>query len=112
MPAIPPPAGGRVWSVYHGDLDAAGARPVHAKRLHVLAWTVNESADIDRVLDLGVDGIVSDRPALRARRHATARAILARRDPRAVPVRAARGSRRARIARAVAWRRARGRAGR
>jgi glycerophosphoryl diester phosphodiesterase len=28
----------------------------------VLAWTVNERAQIERMLDLGVDGIVTDRP--------------------------------------------------
>ena len=26
-------------------------------------WTVNEPADIDLMLTLGVDGIISDRPA-------------------------------------------------
>lgn len=43
-------------------------------QLHV--WTVNESADMHRMLDLGVDGIVSDRPdilneVMRARGHLT-----------------------------------------
>jgi glycerophosphoryl diester phosphodiesterase len=32
--------------------------------LTVLAWTVNRPADIEGVLDLGVDGIVTDRPDL------------------------------------------------
>ena len=32
--------------------------------LGVLAWTVNEPAHIARAMDLGVDGIVSDRPDL------------------------------------------------
>jgi glycerophosphoryl diester phosphodiesterase len=30
----------------------------------VIPWTVNEPADIRKVLDLGVDGIISDRPDL------------------------------------------------
>jgi glycerophosphoryl diester phosphodiesterase len=34
----------------------------HALGLIVLAWTVNEPAQISRMVDLGVDGIVTDRP--------------------------------------------------
>jgi glycerophosphoryl diester phosphodiesterase len=43
-------------------------RPGLVRRLHergnqVYVWTVNEPADIDLVLSLGVDGIITDRPA-------------------------------------------------
>jgi len=55
-------AGGRIWSAFHGDLDAATVKEAHALGLQVLAWTVNSPADIARALDLGVDGVVSDRP--------------------------------------------------
>lgn len=55
-------AGGRIWSAFHGDLDAAKVEEAHALGLQVLAWTVNSPADIARALDLGVDGVVSDRP--------------------------------------------------
>ena len=50
--------------------------------LTVLAWTVNAPADIARIMDLGVDGIISDRPDL-------VRAEMARRGmalPAATPV--------------------------
>lgn len=57
-------AGGRIWSCYFGDLDAAKVRQAKALGLTVLAWTVNEAAQIAHVMDLGVDGIVSDRPDL------------------------------------------------
>lgn len=30
--------------------------------LEVLAWTVNDAAEMERLLDIGVDGIVTDRP--------------------------------------------------
>jgi glycerophosphoryl diester phosphodiesterase len=57
-------AGGRIWSCFFGDLDATKVKEAHALGLTVLAWTVNEPLQIARVMDLGVDGIVSDRPDL------------------------------------------------
>jgi glycerophosphoryl diester phosphodiesterase len=35
---------------------------VHDEGLKVFAWTVNEENEIERLLDLGVDGIISDYP--------------------------------------------------
>lgn len=55
-------AGGRVWSPYFGDVDQAQIDEAHRLRLLVVVWTVNQSKDIDRMLDLKVDGIISDRP--------------------------------------------------
>lgn len=37
-------------------------RAFHARGLAVHIWTVNERADMERLLDWGVDGIVTDRP--------------------------------------------------
>lgn len=36
----------------------------HAARLHVHVWTIDEEAEMDRLLDLGVDGIMTDKPSL------------------------------------------------
>lgn len=57
-------AGGAIWSPYHGDVDAHSIAEAHRLGLPVIVWTVNEPADMARLIDLGVDGIISDRPDL------------------------------------------------
>jgi glycerophosphoryl diester phosphodiesterase len=37
-------------------------RRAHDRGNRVLVWTVNTPADIDLVVGLGVDGVISDRP--------------------------------------------------
>jgi glycerophosphoryl diester phosphodiesterase len=64
VPKMIKAAGGRFWSSFHGDLDAAQVQEARSLGLTVLAWTVNDPAQIARLLDMGVDGIVSDRPDL------------------------------------------------
>ena len=64
VPKMVKAAGGRIWSALHADLDAAKVKEAHALGLAVLAWTVNDPARIAQVMDMGVDGIVSDRPDL------------------------------------------------
>jgi glycerophosphoryl diester phosphodiesterase len=55
-------AGGRTWSPDFRTLDEASAAAAQALGLRVIPWTVNEPADIQRMLELGVDGIISDYP--------------------------------------------------
>ncbi|HEX6705715.1 MAG TPA: glycerophosphodiester phosphodiesterase [Albitalea sp.] len=64
VPKMVKAAGGTTWSAFHGDLDADKVKEAHGLGLQVLAWTVNEPALMGRLLDLGVDGIVTDRPDL------------------------------------------------
>jgi glycerophosphoryl diester phosphodiesterase len=39
-------------------------RDAHRERLPVHVWTIDDEAEIDRLLDLGVDGIMTDHPEL------------------------------------------------
>ena len=57
-------SGGRIWSPDFKVVDAAMFRQARALGLQVIVWTVNEPAQIAAMLDLGVDGIISDRPDL------------------------------------------------
>ena len=62
VPALVDAAGGHVWSPHFLDLDAAQLERAHTLGLKVVVWTVNEPGDIERMLALGVDGIISDYP--------------------------------------------------
>lgn len=49
----------RVPVVTRHFVDAA-----HARGVQVHAWTIDERSEMERLLDLGVDGIITDRPSL------------------------------------------------
>ncbi|RXH19209.1 glycerophosphodiester phosphodiesterase [Bradyrhizobium guangzhouense] len=57
-------AGGAVWSPYFGDVTGALVAEAHTLGLRVVVWTVNKPEDMARMIELGVDGIISDRPDL------------------------------------------------
>jgi glycerophosphoryl diester phosphodiesterase len=57
-------AGGAIWSPFSGDVTPALISESHALGLAVVVWTVNKPADMARLIDMGVDGIISDHPDL------------------------------------------------
>ncbi|HEY0912620.1 MAG TPA: glycerophosphodiester phosphodiesterase [Bradyrhizobium sp.] len=57
-------AGGAIWSPYFRDVDAEVIAEAHRLGLKVVVWTVNRPEDIAGMIDLGVDGIISDHPDL------------------------------------------------
>ena len=57
-------AGGAIWSPYFGDVTAALISEAHDLGLRVVVWTVNKREDMTRMIELGADGIISDRPDL------------------------------------------------
>jgi len=62
LPKVVKASGARVWSPNWGDVVAAQVEEAHALGLKVIPWTINESADMEKFVDMGVDGIITDRP--------------------------------------------------
>lgn len=61
-PRLVAAAGGKIWSPFFRDLDPRIVAEAKALGLTVIPWTVNDAADIERVLALGVDGLITDHP--------------------------------------------------
>lgn len=57
-------AGGAIWSPYWRDVTPELIAETHSLGLKVVVWTVNQPADMARLIEMGVDGIISDRPDL------------------------------------------------
>jgi len=62
LPRLVKAAGCRIWSANLASLSVELVGEAHALGLEVLAWTVNEAADMKRAIDLGVDGLITDYP--------------------------------------------------
>jgi glycerophosphoryl diester phosphodiesterase len=55
-------AGGAIWSPYFGDITLDIVKKAQSLGLKVVPWTVNTAKDLQAVIDLKVDGLISDYP--------------------------------------------------
>jgi glycerophosphoryl diester phosphodiesterase len=62
LPKMVKAAGGTIWSPNFYDLSARLVEEAHALGLQVIPWTVNESADMERLIGWSVDGLITDDP--------------------------------------------------
>jgi len=84
IPRMVKAAGGAVWSPYHAETTREQVKEAQSLGLKVVVWTVNDPADMRRMIEWGVDGIISDRPDL-LRRIAGEMGIVLPRPTQVVP---------------------------
>ncbi|PZO12562.1 MAG: glycerophosphodiester phosphodiesterase [Burkholderiales bacterium] len=61
-PTMVAAAGGKLWSPHFNDLSQTTLTRARALNLRVIPWTVNETSDMARLIDWGVDGLITDYP--------------------------------------------------
>jgi glycerophosphoryl diester phosphodiesterase len=62
VPRLVAAAGCQVWSPLYRNAKPEDVAAAKALGLKVLPWTVNERADMERLIALGVDGLITDYP--------------------------------------------------
>lgn len=61
-PRLVQAAGCQVWSPFYRDLVTSDLPEAQELGLPVVIWTVNDEAEMGRLIDLGIDGIITDYP--------------------------------------------------
>lgn len=62
VPELVRAAGCAVWSPHFGEVNDALIDEAHALGLRVIVWTVNAPEDMTRLIQSGVDGVITDYP--------------------------------------------------
>jgi glycerophosphoryl diester phosphodiesterase len=62
VPRLAQAAGCSIWSPFWRNATPDRIAQAHALGLTVLPWTVNDAADMARLIDAGVDGLITDYP--------------------------------------------------
>jgi len=62
LPRLVRAAGGSVWSPQFRQVTPEAMKEARAQKVRVIPWTANTPEDIARLIDSGVDGLITDRP--------------------------------------------------
>lgn len=62
VPRLASQAGCAVWSPFWRNVTAENVKEAQALGLKVVPWTVNNSSEMTRLIDIGVDGLITDYP--------------------------------------------------
>jgi glycerophosphoryl diester phosphodiesterase len=62
VPRMIEAAGGSTWSPDYSDLTPEALSEAHSLGLKVVPWTVNTESDMRRLIEWGVDGLITDYP--------------------------------------------------
>ena len=62
VPRLAREAGCAVWSPFWRNVTAENIKEAQALGLKVLPWTVNNPAEMAHLIDMGVDGLITDYP--------------------------------------------------
>ena len=62
VPRLAKAAGCATWSPFWRNVDAGNVKEAQALGLKVVPWTVNVPAEMARLIEIGVDGLITDYP--------------------------------------------------
>ena len=74
VPKLVRAAGCGTWLPNHHDLEVQAVKEAQTLGLKVVPWTINSRSDMARMIDMGVDGLITDYPDV-AREVVTAKGI-------------------------------------
>lgn len=62
LPGYAKQVGAEAWNPYFGELRTDAVKEAHKAKLEVNAWTVNDKEQWQSMMEMGVDGIITDDP--------------------------------------------------